>query len=370
MKRVIKWCLWLLFALGVVLTFVYLWRKGQTPEESYQEIEVSLGDSIVKQVTLSGNIKPRDEVSIKPQIAGIISEILVAPGDDVKRGDVLAKISVIPEMQQINNAESTVEQNKIVLDRLSKVYKRDQALFDKGLISREEYEKTTAELAQARLQLRTAEEALQITRSGVSSRYSTQSSTLVRATIDGKVLSIPVKVGSSVIQTNSFNEGTTIATIADMKDLIFEGNADETEVGRLALGQTMQISVGAVSGLHLTASLEYIAPQGTLTNGSMLFPIKGKLLSNGTQADSRLRAGFSATADVITESVRGVMTLPEACISYRGDSAFVQVVDPKQPKLVVERRVYTGLSDGAKIEIKQGLKRGERVRSNSMIAKD
>ena len=364
MKRITKWLLWILFFVGVIMTFVFLWSKGQAKQVNYLEVSPLVGDSIQNQITLSGNIKPRDEVSIKPQISGIISEILVEPGQDVQVGDIIAKISVIPDMQQVNSAESRVEQERIALDRVKRIHSRDKALYDKGLIATEEYEKSRAELDQARVQYSTAEQALQITKSGVSSKYSKQSSTLVRATITGKILSIPVKVGSSVIQANTLNEGTTIATIADMKNLIFEGNADETEVGKLAIGQTMNLSIGAITGLKLSATLESIAPQGTATNGTMLFPIKGRLTSSDETLLAQLRAGFSATADVVIVKAKGIMTIPESCLSYRGDSAFVQIIGSDGQ--VKERYIKTGISDGAKIEVLQGLKKEDKIRGNAI----
>ena len=364
MKRITKWLLWVLFFVGVIMTFVFLWSKGQAKQVNYIEVSPLVGDSIQNQITLSGSIKPRDEVSIKPQISGIISEILVEPGQDVQVGDIIAKISVIPDMQQVNSAESRVEQERIALDRVKRIHSRDKALYDKGLIATEEYEKSRAELDQARVQYSTAEQALQITKSGVSSKYSKQSSTLVRATITGKILSIPVKVGSSVIQANTLNEGTTIATIADMKNLIFEGNADETEVGKLAIGQTMNLSIGAITGLKLSATLESIAPQGTSTNGTMLFPIKGRLTSSDETLLAQLRAGFSATADVVIVKAKGIMTIPESCLSYRGDSTFVQIIGSDGQ--VKERYIKTGISDGAKIEVLQGLKKEDKIQGNAI----
>lgn len=366
MKRLIKWALWLLFALAVVLTFVYLWRKGQPEEKQYELLSPTEGDSIKKSLILAGTIKPRDEVSIKPQIAGIISEVLVQPGQEVAVGDVIAKISVVPDIQQINNGESNVEQARISLERIRSIHQRDEALYKKGLIATEEYEKSRSELANAELQYRTAQDALQITRSGVSSRYSKQSSTLVRATIAGKVLSVPVKVGSSVIQANNFNEGTTIATIAKMTDLVFVGYADETEVGKLAVGQSMVLTIGALPEDQLMAMVEYIAPQGTEASGTMRFEVRGALHSLTPEQTARLRAGFSANADITIAETSGILSLPEACISYRGDSAFVQLVQTEVPLETKEQAVVVGLSDGNKCEIKKGIKKGDKVKGNEI----
>lgn len=366
MKRFIKWALWLIFALAVVATFVYLWSKGQDPEKRYDIITVTMGDSISKNLILAGSIKPRDEVAIKPQIAGIISELLVEPGDEVSVGDVIAKLRVIPDMQQINSGESNVEQARINVDRLRSIHKRNEELHTKGLLATEEYERSRAELANAELQHRSAVEALQITKSGVSNRYSKESSTLIRATIAGKVLSIPVKVGSSVIQANTLNEGTTVATIAKMTDLIFEGKADETEVGKLRVGLPMKLTIGAMPDLKLSATVEYISPQGVDVSGSTRFEVRGKLEGLSPEVIRQLRAGFSANADILIERVTKVMSLPEACITYRGDSTFVQFVKTEEPLETEERHIRTGLSDGNRVEIKSGLKKGDKVRGNEV----
>lgn len=367
MKKVIKWVLWILFALAVISTFAYLWRKGQTPPIAYETVTVHEGDSIRKTIVLTGSIVPRDEVAIKPQVAGIISEVLVVPGQEVKVGDIIARISVVPEMMQISNAETSVRQAEISHDRLRAVYERDQQLLERGVLAREEYERSRAEYENARAQLSNAREALEITRKGTSTRLSRESSTQVRATIQGKVLSVPVKVGSSVIQANTFNEGTTIATIANMHDLIFKGNADETEVGKLAPGQSMIISLGALPDLRLNAVVEHIAPQGTVEQSATLFEIKGALTALSPETIDLLRAGYSANAEITTASALGVLSLPEACVSYRGDSTFVQIVTSEDPLTTQERAVTTGLSDGSKIEIRSGLKAGERVRGNQKI---
>lgn len=367
MKRIMKWLLWLLFALAVILTFVYLWKKGQPEEKNYEIITVTEKDSISKNLVLAGTIKPRDEVSIKPQIAGIISEVLVEAGEEVAVGDIIAKISVVPDIQQINSAETNLEQARISLERVRGIHARDKELYDKGLIATEEYEKSRAELSNVELQYRSANDALQITKSGVSSRYSKQSSTLVRATIAGKVLSVPVKVGSSVIQANTFNEGTTIATIAKMTDLIFVGNADETEVGKLAPRQMMELTIGAMPDMKLSAEIEYISPQAQAETGATRFEVRAALRNLSTEQIGQLRAGFSANADVIIAKATGVLSIPEACVSYRDNKAFVQLVQQENPLETVERAVELGLSDGNKVEVRSGLKRGDKVRGNELM---
>lgn len=368
MKRIIKWLLWLAFALAVVFTFYYLWRNAQPKELQYEVISPTEGDSISQNLILAGTIKPRDEVALKPQIPGIISEILVSPGDEVAVGDIIAKIVLVPDLQQMNSAESQLEQARINLQALEGIHKRDAELYAKGLIPNEEYEKSKAELERAQLQHRTANDALQITRSGVSSRYSRQSSTLVRATRSGKVLSIPVKVGASVVQANNFNEGTTIATIANMRDLIFEGKADETEVGKLQVGQAMKLSIGALPDVKLSAVVDYISPLGESTSGSTRFEVKGSLSALTPELIAQLRAGYSVNANITIAEAQGVLTLPEACISYKGKEAYVQVVTSEDPLTTEERKLILGLSNGQRVEVKSGLKKGDKVRGNAILA--
>lgn len=367
MKKVMKWLLGGIFLLAVFGTFVYLWGKGQDAETLYQ-VEVAKGaDSISQHLVLTGSIVPRDEVAIKPQIAGIISEILVEPGAQVAVGDVVARIAVVPEMMQTSNAESQLEQYRVAHQRIQASYQRSKTLFDQGLIPQEEYERSKEEYETSRLRLASAEDALMIIRKGVSARSRGESTTLVRATRSGKVLSIPVKVGSSVIQANNFNDGTTIATIADMSDIIFLGNADETEVGRLRVGQSMEITLGALPERRFIAEIEYISPQGKKEQGATLFEVKGAMKELTSEDIAAFRSGYSANAKVTTAQAMGIVTIPEACIVYRGDSTFVHIALNEHATQTEERAVVVGLSDGNRIEVKQGLKAEERVRGNQII---
>lgn len=362
MKKIIKWLLWAIFALAVLGTFAFLWSNGQPKEASYEILSTTEGDSISKQVVLTGSIKPRNEVNIKSQIAGIISEILVEAGQEVKMGDVIARISVVPDISQLNSAEHNLEQARIAQARLKEVHLRDKELFDKGLLAAEEYERSQAEYKNASIQLSAAKEALDIIRKGTSARLSKESSTLVKATISGRILDIPVKVGSQVIPSNNFNDGTTIATVANMQDLIFSGNADETEVGKLSVGQDMLLSVGALPDLKLEARVEYISPQGTASGNSQVFEVRGAMTSLSGEVIARLRSGYSANAQVFTARVTNVLTIPESALSYRADSTFVLVVLSQDPLKTQERAVTLGLSDGGKVEVKSGLEGGELLR--------
>lgn len=367
MKKIIKWIIWVVFALAVIMTFAYLWSKGQPEEISYEIVEVSAQDSVSRKIVLTGSITPRDEVAIKPQIAGIISEILVTPGQEVQIGDIIARIAVVPEIMQVSNAENTLERARIAHERIRTTYERDKKLHESGVLSTEEYERSLSEYETSRSQLASAEESLQIIRRGTSARLSKESSTMVRATIQGKVLSVPVKVGSSVIQANTFNDGTTIATIANMHDLIFKGNADETEIGKLQSGQPMTLTIGAIPDIKLNAVVEHISPRGVVEQTATLFEIRGALVDVAPETIALLRSGYSANADITTAHVSGVLTVPEACVTYRADSAFVQIVTSSEPLITEERNITTGLSDGTKVEVKSGLKAGERIRGSQIL---
>lgn len=364
MRQFKKWLLAGLFALAVLLTFYYLWSNGQEEEQTYEIVSVQAGDELSEKLTLTGRIVPRDQVEIKPQIAGIISELLIEPGAEVQAGDVIARISVVPEMMQVSNAEAQLSELRITYERLKAVHERNKSLAEADLLSKEELERSEAELKQVRVRLDAAVEGLELIRKGVSSRSSKESTTLVRSTIAGKILSIPVKVGSSVIQANTFNPGTTIAVVANMNDLIFEGNADETEIGKLQLGQRMSISVGALPEERLSAVIDYVAPQGETTGSITRFPIKGGIQGLNPALVAKIRSGYSANAEILIREAKNVLSLPEGCISYRNDSTYVHYVLQEEPLQTEERPVQLGLSTGAKVEVRSGLKQGDKVRGN------
>lgn len=364
MRQAKKWLLAGVFALAVLLTFYYLWSNGAEEEVTYEIVSVQAGDELSEKLTLTGKIVPRDQVEIKPQIAGIISELLVEPGAEVQSGDIIARISVVPEMMQVSNAEAQLSELRIMHERLRSVHERNQALYDAEILSKEELERSEAELKQARVRLDAAVESLELIRKGVSARSSKESSTLVRSTIAGKILSIPVKVGTSVIQANTFNPGTTIAVVANMSDLIFEGNADEMEIGKLQMGQRMSITVSALPQDRLSAVVDYISPQGETVGSITRFLIKGGIQGLDQALSTKIRSGYSANAEILIREAKNVLSLPEGCITYRNDSTYVHYVLQEDPLQTEERPVELGLSTGAKVEVRSGLKQGDKVRGN------
>ena len=261
MRKFFKWAAILLIAAVIAGTFVFLYQKSRPKEMVYQISTVQLKD-LQKSTIVTGKIEPRDEVNIKPQISGIIAELYKEPGQIVKKDEVIAKVKVIPDMSSLSSAENRVRLAEINLAQAETDYKRMQKLYEEKVISAEDYEKSEVALKQAKSENTNSRDALNIVREGISLSNAMMSTTLVRSTVDGLVLDIPVKVGNSVILSNSFNDGTTIATVADMQNLIFRGNIDETEVGRVVEGMPVTITVGAVPGLKIAARLEYISPKG------------------------------------------------------------------------------------------------------------
>ncbi|MDE6173997.1 MAG: efflux RND transporter periplasmic adaptor subunit [Duncaniella sp.] len=359
MKKFLRIFMWCLIAAVFIGTFVYLFMKSRPEQEKFELVSPTTGN-IERSTVLTGKIEPRDEIEIKPQVSGIISEINVEEGDMVQAGDVIAHIKVVPDEAQLSSALSRIATAKISLDDARVKHERNQLLYDKKVISREEFETTATALAQAKAELSAAEDAYSIVKEGVSKTNAKESNTLVRATITGLVLDVPVKVGSSVIQANTMNDGTTVATVADMNNLIFEGKVDETEVGLLSIGQPMSISIGALPDLKLDAEIELIAPKGTETNGANTFEIKAAIK---VPSDDTLRAGYSANATVSLSKVSDVMTIPESVIEWVGDSTFVYVLTDSVPAQKFERKaITTGTSDGINIHVTDGIGKTELLR--------
>ena len=367
MKKYSKLIIAAIIALIFIGTFVFLWQKSQPKEIVYSEFTPGKSD-LKKTTIITGKIEPRNEVNVKPQISGIIAELMKEPGDMVQQGEVIAKVKVIPDMGQLSSAESRVRLADINLRQVETDYARMQSLHDQKLVSDEDYEKSRQQLKQAQEEKAAAVDALQVVRDGVSKSNASASSTLIRSTISGIILDIPVKVGNSVINSNTFNDGTTIATVANMKDLIFRGNIDETEVGQLNIGVPMKITIGALQDLQFDARLEYISPKATESNGANQFEIKAAVV---VPSDGKIRSGYSANAEIVLAQATQVLSVPESAIEFSGDSTFVYVVKGEGTQKTYERRaVVTGLSDGVNIEIKQGITAEDKVRGPQIITDD
>lgn len=361
MKRIIKYLVVALIAVLFVGTFVFLYKKSKPEVDEYETLEVGR-QTISKTSVVTGKIVPRNEVNIKPQINGIIAELYKEAGQLVQQNEVIAKLKVIPDMSQLSSAESRLRLSDINLKQAETNYLREKALYDKDLVSAEEYDKVFQALSQAKEERAAAQEALEVIRDGVSSNNATGSTTLVRSTITGLILDIPVKVGNSVIQANTMNEGTTVATVANMNDLIFDGNIDETEVGLLVEGMPMTISIGAIPEYSSQAKLEYISPKAVENNGANQFEIKAAVAMNSKHM---IRSGYSANAEIVLQQVDSVLSISESALEFSGDSCFVYVAKPESG--YDRTYVETGLSDGINIEVKSGLKPGDKIRGNKIL---
>ena len=383
MKKYSKLIIAVIIALIFIGTFVFLWQKSQPKEVVYNEFTPKT-ESIQKTTIITGKIEPRNEVNIKPQISGIIAELYKDAGDYVNAGDVIAKVKVIPDMSQLSSAEMRVSLADINLKQAQTDFQRIENLYNQKLVSADEYDKSKLALNQSKQEKLAAVDALEVVRDGVSQSNAKASSTLVRSTISGVILDIPVKVGNSVILSNTFNDGTTIATVANMNDLIFRGNIDETEVGQLTMGIPMKITIGALQDLKFDAALEYISPKAVESNGANQFEIKASV-KIATPAASKptttpdgspsgmdkIRSGYSANAEIVLAKAENVLTVPESAIEFSGDSTFVYVLVGSPNKKNYERRpVTTGLSDGVNIEIKKGLTAKDKVRGPEIITDD
>ena len=361
MKKYLKITFLVVVAAIFIGTFIFLYQKSKPKTTVYETITPEIAD-LEKTTVATGKVEPRDEVLIKPQISGIISEVYKEAGQTIKQGEVIAKVKVIPELGQLNSAESRVRVAEISTAQAETDHERIKKLYNDKLISREDYEKSEVEIKKAREELQTAKDALEIIKEGITKNSASFSSTLIRSTIDGLILDVPIKVGNSVIMSNTFNDGTTIATVANMNDLIFKGKIDETEVGRIHEGMPVKLTIGALQNLTFDAELEYISPKGVEENGANQFEIKAAVHAPDSV---QIRSGYSANAEIVLQRAQKVLAVPEGIIEFSGDSTFVWVMTDSIPEQKFERRqIKTGMSDGIKLEIKEGLTGKEKIRAS------
>ena len=368
MKRIILILVGVAFAALLLSTFWFLWRKTR-PVKTVYAIEQPKLDTLRQFVVATGKVQPRDEVEIKPQISGIIAELHKEAGQTVRKGEIIATVKVIPEMGQLSSAESRVALAEISLDQTRREADRTERLHAKGVVSDEEAEQSRTKLRQAEEELQNARENLEIVQNGITSRYKELSNTQIRSTIDGMILDVPIKVGNSVIQSNTFNDGTTIATVADMTNMQFQGNVDETDVGKLHEGMGVKLTIGALQNVELDATLEYVSPKATEESGVVLFEVKAAAV---IPADVFVRAGYSANANIVIESREGVLTLPESTLEFEEGKSYVYVLtsDEKSDEQRFEKRpVEIGLSDGMRVEIVSGVTADDRVRGTKQEKK-
>lgn len=343
----------------LVYTLIYLYGKSQEKPVSY-ETEKPLITDVIRKTVATGSVMPRKEIEIKPVVSGIIDALYVQPGDQVKVGDVIARVKVIPDMVTLNNAENRLERAEIALENATIDFERNKNLYDSEVISYADFQPFDLAKRNARAEFEGAQDALQIIKEGVSKRNSAQANTLVRSTIFGMVLDVPVEVGNSVIEVNNFNEGTTIASIADMTDLIFEGKVDESEVGKIREGMDLILTIGAIEGEEFEATLEYIAPKGVEENGAIQFEIKAAV---DLRENQFIRAGYSANANVVLDRRDQVLTINEGLVQYENETDTATFVEVRTGDQKFEKRpVRLGLSDGIRVEVISGVEEGDEIK--------
>lgn len=351
----------------VVLVFIaimffgalyYLYAKNQESPVVY-ETEKPETRTIVKNTIATGNIVPDEEVLIKPNISGIIEEIYIEAGGYVKAGDMIAKIRVVPNITNLSNTQNQVATAKINLDNQEKVFKRQQTLFDKGVISANEFDAAQVAYKQAKQNYDATRQSYDIVKTGTARGLGNAANTIIRSTVTGMVLEVPVKVGNQVIESNNFNEGTTIASLADVDRMIFIGKVDESEVGKIKENLPIEITVGAIENKKFDAVLNYIAPKGIAENGAIQFEIKGALKDKDP---TFIRAGLSANASIILDRADDVLAIKESLIQFddKTQKPFVEVETGSQQ---FERRDVTlGVSDGIYVEVKGGVKADDKIK--------
>ncbi len=340
-------------------TLYYLYEKSQSKPVVYTTVS-PYTETIIKKTVATGAIVPRKEIAIKPMVSGIIEALYVEAGDKVKKGDLIAKVRIIPNMLNLNNAESRLEQAKIALSNAEADHKRQKELYDNDVIAASEYEDADLAFRQAKQEVLAAENNLQLIRVGQTKTTGETTNTLIRATIEGMVLDVPVEEGNSVIEANTFNEGTTIANVADMGEMVFEGKVDETEVGKISEGMELILTIGAIENVRFAAILEHISPKGIEENGAIQFEIKADVK---LQSDRFVRAGYSANADIVLDRADSVLAIPESLLNFEGDSVFVEI--ETQAQVFEKRYIKTGLSDGINIQVTDGLGLEDRIKSGT-----
>ena len=350
----------------------YLWQKNSQNPETFTS-ESPTEETIIVKTVATGSIVPKEEILIKPNISGVIEEIFIEAGEYVKSGDLIAQIQVIPNVSSLTSAKNSIATNqtalqtaKINLQTQQSNYDRQKTLFDKGVISANDFEnikntylQTKQAVEQAKINLNSASQNYDIIKTGTTSGVGNSAQTQVRATVSGMVLDVPVKAGNQVIEANNFNEGTSIASLADVQKMIFEGKVDESEVGKIKEGLPLEITVGAIENKKFDAILDYIAPKGVAENGAIQFAIKGSLKS----IDSTfIRAGLSANASIILDKAENVLAIKEALVQYDKDTKkpFVDVVVGDQE--FERREVELGISDGINVEVKSGLSKSDKIK--------
>ncbi len=350
----------LLSILAIALITVLIWfGKKNNKSDVIYETQTPFKTNIINKSVATGKVIPLEEIEIKPRISGIIERIYVEEGAKVKKGDMIAKIRVIPNVQSLNAAQSNVRRAKLRYDNAKVLYDRNKELFQKGVIPRQDFETTELNFNTALENYQTAQSDLQIIKKGTASGLGSVANTNVKAEIDGTVLEVPVREGMSVIESNTFSPGTTIATIADMNKMIFEGQVDESEVGKLKTGTEIDVELGAFQDVQFPAILTFVAPKGTEESGAVQFTIKADVDTSG---DYKIRANYSANANIILEQKDSVLAIKESLLRFdlEDDTPYVEVETEDQK--FEKKDLKLGISDGINVEILEGIKTDAKIK--------
>jgi HlyD family secretion protein len=365
MKKSVTIFILIFIVISFSAAMYYLYQKNAEDPVVYKT-ETAKIQTIVKKTVATGSILPLEEVLIKPNISGVIEEIYVEGGDILKANDLIAKIKVIPNLASLNSAKNAINSAKIAYDNEKRNYERQKSLFEKGVISQQEIERAEVTYDQSQQSLRAANQNYDIVKTGSTQGLGSSANTLIRSTVSGMVLEMPVEVGNQVIESNNFNEGTTIAVLADVNKLIFEGKVDESEIDKIKEGLPLEITVGAIENKTFDAVLDYIAPKGKLENGAVQFEIKGTLAK---QDSVFIRVGLSANASIILAKATDVLAIKEALVQYDSET--------KEPFLEIKigdnefekRTIETGVSNGIFVEVLSGISEKDEIKVwNEIVA--
>lgn len=361
MKRILPFALSAIVLGAFVWTMFFLYGKSQAVAEVFQTESPAIRD-IVQKTVATGAIEPRQQVEIKPRVSGVIDQLYVEAGDLVEAGQKLAAIQIIPNMISLNSAESTLKAARIRFSSAKAEYLRNRTLLERGVISETELSRFDLEHRLSQQAMHSAQSNLQLIKSGAADSGG-KVSNIVTSTVGGMVIEVPPKKGASVTEANNFNPGTTIASVADMNDMIFEGKVDESEVGKIRTGMALDITIGAIEGKRFQGKLEYIAPKGALVDGAIQFELRAALRLG---PDDFLRAGYSANADIVLNQRKQVLSISEALLSFDKDKPFVEV--EVAPKKFERRSVTLGLSDGIYTEVLEGLTLDDKLKKPTGVS--
>lgn len=357
MSKTLKIILGIIFIVLFAVVIKYFKDSNSKSVEDFT-VEAPFFTNINKKIVATGKLNPEEEIQLKPQVSGIIDKVLVEEGDIVKKGDLIAKIRVVPNEQNLAAARSRISSSKLSYNNTKVVFDRNKALFEKGVISRQDYENSELSMNQAKESYNQAQNDYQIIRKGSLSRGGSANTNII-AQIPGTILEIPIREGDQVIQSNTFNAGTTIATIADMSKMIFEGQVDEAEVGRLEEGIPIKVVLGAISAKDFPAKLTFVAPKGVESNGAVQFKIKADV---DVSKSKKIRAGYSANAEIEMESKDSTLVVREALIQFNRitEKPFVEV--QTENGKYEKKDVRLGISDGINVEILEGITKDDKVK--------